>query len=52
FTWVEQQGKTSEELRELWDEDFWKSVFDPAQVAEWDKLINQFNAATGLLKNL
>ena len=52
FTWVEQQGKDSEELRALWDEDFWKSVFDPAQVAEWDRLIDDFNAATGVLKAL
>jgi cysteine synthase len=52
FTWVEQQGKDSEELRALWDEDFWKGVFDPAQVAEWDRLIDDFNAATGVLKAL
>lgn len=52
FTWVEQQGRTSDELRELWDPDFWEALFDDAQVAQWDKLINQFNAATGLLKNL
>ena len=52
FTWVEQQGKTSEELRELWDEDFWKRLFDHAQVAEWDRLIDDFNAATGVLKAL
>lgn len=51
FTWVEQQGKTSEELRELWDPDFWTELYDPAQVQQWDKLINQFNAATGLLRN-
>lgn len=36
----------------MWDEDFWKEVFDPQQVAEWDQLINEFNEATGLLKNL
>ncbi|MDR0993322.1 MAG: pyridoxal-phosphate dependent enzyme [Verrucomicrobiota bacterium] len=52
FTWVEQQGKTSEELRELWDPDFWTKLFDPAQVAQWDKMINQFNAATGLLSKM
>jgi len=27
-------------------------VFDHAQVAEWDKLIDDFNAATGALNNL
>ena len=50
FTWVEQQGKTSDELRELWDPDFWTELFDESQVKQWDKLITQFNAATGLLK--
>lgn len=52
FTWVEQQGKTSEELNRLWDEDFWKELFAEEQVREWDGLINQFNEATGVLKNL
>ena len=52
FTWVEQQGKDSEELRELWDEDFWASVFAQEQIEEWDQLINEFNEATGLLKAL
>ena len=23
FTWVEQQGQTSDELRRLWDPEFW-----------------------------
>jgi hypothetical protein len=48
FTWVEQQGRTSEELRELWDEDFWTGVFSQEVVDEWDQLINSFNQATGL----
>lgn len=52
FTWVEQQGKTSEELNALWSEDFWQEVFAPEQVAEWDRLIDQFNEATGVLKSL
>ena len=43
FTWVEQQGKTSDELRQLWDEDFWKQVFSQDVVDEWDKLIEAFN---------
>lgn len=47
FTWVEQQGRTSEELRELWEPSFWDETF--AQVTEYDKLINAFNAKTGLL---
>jgi cysteine synthase A len=41
FTWVEQQGKSADELRRLWDEDFWTETF--AQVQKWDKMIEQFN---------
>jgi cysteine synthase len=43
FTWVEQQGKTTDELRQLWDEDFWVQVFSEDVVAEWDRLIEAFN---------
>ncbi len=46
FTWVEQQGRAASELNELWDPDFWTEVF--AQVEEWDRLIEQFNARVGL----
>jgi len=48
FTWVEQQGRSSEELRELWDEDFWTQIFSNDVVEEWDRLITAFNDATGL----
>ncbi|MFH1196996.1 MAG: pyridoxal-phosphate dependent enzyme [bacterium] len=42
FTWVEQQGKTVEELNAQWyDENYWKERF--SVVPEWDKLINEFN---------
>jgi len=51
FTWVEQQGRTSDELRQLWDEDFWKEVFSQGVVDEWDRLIDAFNEATGLSNN-
>jgi len=50
FTWVEQQGKTSEELAALWEPDFWTETW--AQVEDWDRLIQQFNERTGLLKTL
>ena len=43
FTWVEQQGKTSEELRRLWDDDFWNEVFSQDVVDNWDRLIEAFN---------
>ncbi len=50
FTWVEQQDKTSEELAELWDPDFWTGIW--AQVPEWDERIREFNERTGLLQQL
>jgi cysteine synthase len=43
FTWVEQQGRTSDELRQLWDEDFWSEIFSQDVVDEWDRLIEAFN---------
>ena len=43
FTWVEQQGKSSDELRDLWDPDFWGRVFSTDVVDEWDRLIEAFN---------
>ena len=46
FTWVEQQQRDIEDLRKLWDPDFWTETF--AQVDEWDKLIEQFNKRVGL----
>jgi cysteine synthase A len=50
FTWVEQQGRTSAELDRLWEPDFWTETF--GKVAEWDRLINDFNERTGVLKTL
>ncbi len=50
FTWVEQQGRSVEELRQLWDPDFWTEMFD--QVPQWDKQIEAFNNATGVLNEL
>ncbi len=42
FTWVEQQGKSSEELREQWDPEYWRALFED-EVAQFDKLIEEFN---------
>jgi hypothetical protein len=48
FTWIEQQGKTVEELNAQWyDEDYWTSQY--AKVDEWDDKIIEFNKKTGLL---
>ncbi len=47
FTWVEQQGRTAEDLGRLWyDEDLWQRIFDLP--ATWDRLIRAFNERTGL----
>jgi cysteine synthase A len=48
YTWVEQQGRSAEELRELWDPDFWPAVY--AQVEAWDRMIAEFNERTGVLR--
>jgi len=50
FTWVEQQGKTAEELRELWEPEFWEQIWTAAPA--FDNLIEQFNERTGLLAKL
>lgn len=48
YTWVEQQGKTVEELNAQWyDRDYWTDIHN--QMGEIDALINEFNAQTGLL---
>ncbi len=47
FTWVEQQGKTYEEIMAQWyQEDYWSGI--QAQVDEIDAAISEFNAEVGL----
>ncbi|MBX3393916.1 MAG: pyridoxal-phosphate dependent enzyme [Phycisphaerae bacterium] len=41
FTWVEQQQRDVEELRRLWDPDFWTETW--SQVGDWDRMIESFN---------
>ena len=49
FTWIEQQGKTYEEIMDQWyDRDYWTGF--QGQVEEIDELIEEFNADVGLLK--
>jgi cysteine synthase len=51
YTWVEQQGKTYEEIQAQWyDPSYWTSIH--GHVDEIDKLIDNFNERTGLLKQL
>ncbi len=48
FTWVEQQGKTYEEIMAQWyEKSYWTSV--QAQVGEIDALIDEYNAKVGLI---
>ncbi|MCC7406732.1 MAG: pyridoxal-phosphate dependent enzyme [Phycisphaeraceae bacterium] len=50
YTWVEQQARTSDELRAQWhDRDHWTAT--AKQVDEIDSLIEQFNRRTGLAGN-
>lgn len=47
FTWVEQQGKSVDELNAQWsDETYWSERFNSA--AQWDKLIEDFNGQVGI----
>jgi cysteine synthase len=47
FTWVEQQGKTYEEINEQWNPEYWRSLFED-EVSYFDKLIEEFNEKVGL----
>ncbi len=51
YTWVEQQGKTHQEIQAQWYNDsYWTDI--PAKAAEIDALIEEFNGRTGLLDSL
>jgi len=48
FTWIEQQGKTYEEIQSQWyDKDYWTNF--QKQIPEIDELINEFNGKVGLI---
>ena len=49
YTWVEQQGKSYQEIQAQWyDPTYWSSIH--GQVDEIDALITRFNEMTGLLE--
>jgi len=51
YTWVEQQGKSYEEIQQQWYHDsYWEDIV--AHLDEMDALIDAFNERTGLLKAL
>ena len=48
YTWVEQQGKTMEELNQQWyDDNYWSSIHQ--MTPKLDSLITQFNEKVGLI---
>ena len=48
FTWIEQQGKTYEEIQSQWyEKDYWTNFQE--QIPEIDELINDFNDKVGLI---
>ena len=51
YTWVEQQGKTTEQLNAQWYNQEKNFLAVQKQAGEIDALINEFNDRTGLLKN-
>ncbi len=48
YTWVEQQGKTYEEILEQWNPEFWRELFD-SEIGYFDQLIEEFNREVGLI---
>lgn len=42
YTWVEQQGKTYEEILEQWKPEYWTEIFEK-EVIIFDNLIEEFN---------
>jgi hypothetical protein len=49
FTWVEQQGKTVEELNEQWYNDNY-FIERLESYKKWDEYIKEFNEKVGLIK--
>ncbi len=47
FTWVEQQGKSAEELDALWSPSFWDDLVQ--QIPEWNREIQAFNEDSGVV---
>jgi len=48
YTWVEQQGVSIEDFEERRSQSFWARM--RGQASAWDELIDDFNAATGVLE--
>ena len=51
YTWVEQQGRTMEELNAQWyDPHYWDDIHK--QVADIDRLTEEFNKRSGVLDSM
>ncbi|NNF07126.1 MAG: pyridoxal-5'-phosphate-dependent protein subunit beta, partial [Candidatus Eisenbacteria bacterium] len=50
FTWVEQQGISLSDFEQRRDQNFWKGLQD--LLPAWDAMIDEFNAKTGVLKEM
>lgn len=48
FTWVEQQGRSVDELEALWDPSYWSDLV--GLLPQWDAAIERFNGDTGVLE--
>jgi cysteine synthase len=49
YTWVEQQGRTYQEIMDQWyDPDYWTGF--QSQITEMDELIDEFNHEVGLIQ--
>jgi len=46
FTWVEQQGKTSDELTAQWQPEYWEEMFT-GEIDAFERLIAEFNREVG-----
>jgi hypothetical protein len=46
YTWVEQQGKSVEELNAQWNVEYWRALFED-EVKDFDRLIEDFNKQAG-----
>ena len=42
YTWVEQQGKSSADLNQQWEPEYWRELFEE-EVVYFDQLIEEFN---------
>jgi len=47
YTWVEQQGKSYEEICAQWDPEYWRELFEE-EIVHFEKLIADFNREVGL----